>query len=119
MNTKSLRKLTQEEYNLSRWLLENGNDDAEEFLNQLEKAKATQWKCKCGCASFNFKIKELSEAEPGVHVLSDYIFGDEKNMAGIFIYSSNGVLSGLEVYGLAIDAPSILPSISELRPIGK
>ena len=111
------RKLTEKEYSLAKWLLEHGNEDAHQYLDQLEQAEATEWKCECGCASFNFKIKGSAEAEPGVHILSDYLFGDEASLAGIFIFSSKGVLSGLEVYGLAIDAPSVLPEPAELRPM--
>ncbi|MES9853685.1 MAG: hypothetical protein ABW170_17860 [Candidatus Thiodiazotropha sp. L084R] len=64
-----------------------------------------------------FKIRGKKEAEPGVHILSDYLFGDEASLAGVFIFSSKGVLSGLEVYGLAIDAPTVLPEPSDLRPL--
>jgi hypothetical protein len=110
------RKLTEKEYNLAKWLLEHGNDDAHHYIDQLENAEATEWKCKCGCASFNFKIKNKPEAEPGVHILSDYLFGDDATLAGVFIFSSKGVLSGLEVYGLTVDAPSVLPEPYELHP---
>lgn len=111
------RKLTKKEYKLAKWLLEHGNDDALPYLKQLEQAEATDWKCECGCASFNFKIKGMPEAEPGVHILGDYLFGETESLAGIFIFSSHGVLSGVEVYGLAIDAPATLPKPSELRPM--
>ena len=113
------RKLTREEYALSRWLLEHGNEDAKAFIVQLAKAEATLWKCDCGCASFNFKVQDLPEAEPGVHILSDYAFGDEANLAGVFIYSCEGILSGLEVYGLAADAPTKLPKLDQLKPWGE
>ena len=112
-----MRKLTNKEFELSKWLLENGKDEAQKYLTQLEIAEVTDWKCECGCASFNFKIKGLPEAKPGVEILSDYLFGKEKSVAGVFIFSSLGVLSGLEVYGFAVDAPSELPNISELRPM--
>lgn len=113
------RKLTQEEYELSRWLLEHGNEDVKAFIDQLDQAEATLWKCECGCASFNFKIQGIPEAEPGVHVLSEYVFGDEANLAGVFIYSCEGTLSGLEVYGLAADAPTTLPKPYQLKPWGE
>lgn len=111
------RKLTEKEYVLAKWLLEHGNEDAQEYIDQLEQAEATDWKCECGCASFNFKVKGKPEAGPGVHILSDYVFGNEASLAGVFIFSSKGVLSGLEVYGLAIEVPSVLPEPSELRPV--
>lgn len=37
--------------------------------------------------------------------------------AGAFIYESGGVLSGIEVYSLASDAPPVLPD-APLRPMG-
>ena len=119
MNQVHTRKLTEEEYQLSRWLLENGSEEAENFLEQLENAEATLWKCECGCASFNFKVSGRELAKPGVHILSDYTFGDEAHRSGVFIFSSNGTLSGVEVYGLASDAPSKLPEPKELVPFGQ
>lgn len=37
--------------------------------------------------------------------------------SGAFIYSCNGVLSGIEVYGLSGDAPHFLPAPLTLRPL--
>jgi hypothetical protein len=113
------RKLTKDEYELSLWLLEHGNEDACKYIDQLDNADATIWKCECGCASFNFKVHGQSEAKPGVHILSDYVFGNVSELAGVFIFSSNGVLSGLEVYGLAADAPSNLPKSHQLIPFAE
>lgn len=97
-------------------MLENGTAEARGFLAQLEVAEATDWKCPCGCASFNFRIKGQPEAPPGVHILGDYLVGREDNLSGAFIYSSAGILSGVELYGLAGDAPRVLPAPEELRP---
>jgi len=111
------RPLTDQERRLARWMLEHGNDDARDYLGQLEIADATTWRCPCGCVSFNFKIAGRPEAPPGVHVLGDFIFGDRTNLAGIFIFASGGILSGLEVYGMAGEAPVILPEAESLRPV--
>jgi hypothetical protein len=108
------RPLSDAERQLSRWMLENGTAEAAEFLSQLEVAEATPWRCPCGCASFNFKIKAVPAAPPGVHVLGDFVFYDGTNIAGIFIFSSNGILSGLEVTGMAGDAPKVLPEPRQL-----
>ncbi len=116
-STETMRKLTNKEFELSKWLLENGKDEAQKYLAQLEIAEVTDWKCECGCASINFKIEGLPKAKPGVEILSDYLFGKGELMAGVFIFSKLGVLSGLEVYGFAIDAPPELPNISDLRPM--
>jgi hypothetical protein len=110
------RPLTALERNLARWLLEHGTSDAEAFLAQLDAAEVTPWRCKCGCASINFQIKGRPLAPPGVHILSDYLFGVDDDLSGIFIFESGGVLSGLEVYGLGGDAPKFLPAPEVLRP---
>jgi len=110
------RPLTDLERRLARWMLENGTAEGPEFLGQLDAAEATDWRCPCGCASFNFKVRGKPEAPPGTHILGDFLFGTEAELCGAFIYSSAGILGGLEVYGLAIDAPSVLPDPNTLRP---
>lgn len=101
------------ELRLARWMLENGNPEAAQFIPQLEVAEVTPWRCQCGCASFSFKIRGKPDAPPGVHVLGDFVFLDGKELAGIFIYSSDGILSGLEVvsYGETVRG---LPEPSDL-----
>lgn len=115
MEENLTRPLTTAERALARWMLENGTTAAHGYLAQLELAEATLWKCPCGCASFNFRIKGQPEAPPGVHTLGDYLVGTGDNLSGAFIYSSAGILSGVEVYGMAGDAPSVLPVPEELR----
>lgn len=111
------RNLTDHERLLAQWLLEHGVPDALAFLPQLDDAEVTDWKCKCGCASIDFQIRGQPAAPPGaIRVLADYLFGGVDALCGVFIFESGGVLSGLEVYGLACDAPSILPQPEELRP---
>lgn len=112
----STRPLTENEHALALWMLQNGAPEAAHFTAQLARAEATLWRCVCGCASFNFKITGEREAPPGVHILGDYIVGSDKDCFGIFIFESDGVLSGVEVYSLAVDAPSELPQPSQLRP---
>ena len=108
------RPLSDAERQLARWMLENGTAEAAAFLSQLEVAEATPWRCPCGCASFNFKVKDMPAAPPGVHVLGDFVFYDGSDVAGVFIFSSNGILSGVEVTGMAGDAPKILPEPGQL-----
>jgi hypothetical protein len=97
-------------------MLEHGTDEAKDFLSQLDLAEVTPWRCPCGCVSIDFQIKGREKAPPGVHILADFIFGGMEDMCGVFIVSSAGILKGLEVYGLAIDAPRSLPSPESLRP---
>jgi hypothetical protein len=97
-------------------MLEHGEPKAREFLEQLAAAEVTPWRCPCGCGSINFQIKGRGPAPPGVHILGDFVFGPDSEPAGIFIFESAGLLSGIEVYGLAGDAPRELPREDALRP---
>ncbi len=113
--TRIDRPLSDEERTLTRWILENGTPEGANFLNQLERARVIGH-CPCGCATIDFAIDGLENAPPGVHILGDFIFGDNTKIAGIFVFSSGGILSGLEVYGFESDAPRVLPNPSDLRP---
>jgi hypothetical protein len=110
------RPLTEPERVLALYMLEHGGAEARDYIAQLELAEVTPWRCPCGCASINFQLRGRAPAPPGVHVLGDYVFGAKHELSGAFIYSCDGVLSGLEVYGLAGDAPSTLPLPLSLRP---
>jgi hypothetical protein len=108
------RPLSERERRLSRWMLENGNSEAAQYLPQLDNAEVTPWRCPCVCASVNFKISDKPAAPPGVHILGEFVFLDGTDVAGIFIYSCESILSGLEVYGMAGDAPKELPEPTSL-----
>src|SRR5205823_3703646 len=95
------RPLTLEETRLIRWMLENGEPEGTALLAQLEKAKATSWRCPCGCASVNLSIEGLAEPSGGLHIVGDFVFGDDANLSGIFVFEQKGILAGLEVHGLA------------------
>ncbi len=111
------RELTPTEYAITRWLLEHGKPEALQFIEQLEHARIVS-RCPCGCASVDFEISGLPKGQGGMNILSDYLFGDESDPKGIFVWECNGILAGIEVYGLATDAPKNLPSIESLRPYG-
>jgi len=107
------RPLTTEEHELTRWMLEHGMHEAAAFLEQLDRARVVG-KCRCGCASIDLEVEGLGKAPPGVHILGDFIYGDESNLCGVFVFESAGILSGLEVYSFAADTPKTLPT--PLRP---
>ncbi len=111
------RQLTPAEEQLIRWMLENGNSEARAFPPQLEKAQVTPYRCPCGCASIDLSIAGLPEPAGGLHILADFIFGTDNDLSGIFVFEKSGVLAGLEVYGLAGDAPKNLPPVGSLRPL--
>jgi hypothetical protein len=110
------RQLTSAEEQLVRWMLEHGKPEARSFLPQLELAQVADWHCPCGCASINFSIQGFPEPCGNFHPIADFIFGTEKDLSGIFIFEMGGVLAGLEVYGLAGDAPKTLPLFDSLKP---
>jgi len=111
------RELTEQERRLARWMLEQGGADAAAFLLQLDHAEVTSWRCPCGCASINFEIRGKPIPRPGCHPIVEFVFGDEDTLSGIFLFEADGTLRGLEVYGLAGDAPNSLPEPEALRPI--
>ncbi len=110
------RALTPDEEQLIRWMLEHGAPEAKVFLPQLEKARATAWRCSCGCASVNLSIDGLPEPSGGLHIVADFVFGADDNLSGAFVFEKSGVLAGLEVYGMAGEAPKTLPMAASLRP---
>ena len=112
------RHLTADEQRLIGWMLEHGNGEASSLLPQLELARVTSWRCPCGCASFNLVLegREPSDATNKMHIVADFIFGPDDQPSGIFIFERGGMLAGLEVYGLAGNAPQFLPRPETLRP---
>ena len=111
------RELTNHERRLVRWMLEHASPEAAAaFLPQLALAEVTPWRCDCGCASINFQIRGKPLPPPGVHLIADFVFGEGDTLSGIFVFEKDGILSGLEVYGLAGDAPRSLPEPEQLRP---
>jgi hypothetical protein len=111
------RELTEHERRLVRWMLQHGSPEALAFLPQLELAQVTPWRCPCGCASINFRIRGKPAPGPGVHPIADFVFGEQDKLSGILAFEKDGILSGLEVYGLAGDAPQSLPDPEQLRPL--
>jgi hypothetical protein len=109
------RPLSKAEYDLARWMLEHGESAGREFLTQLDRARVVS-RCPCGCASVDFEVEGLSPPTGGLRILGDFVFGGDSDLAGAFVFERNGVLAGVEVYGLAGDAPKTLPSPSTLRP---
>src|SRR5450830_820495 len=83
------RPLTASEYALAKWMLENGLPEARVFLQQLDRAQVTPWKCPCGCASIHFQIDGHPPASLVVHVIGDFVCGAEDSPAGAFIFESD------------------------------
>jgi hypothetical protein len=115
------RLLTRHEQQLITWMLEHASNDASALLPQLELARATSWRCPCGCASFNIVLEGRAApvATTRMKIVADFDFGPDDQPYGIFLFEKGGLLAGLEVYGLAGDAPKSLPQSEALRPFGR
>src|SRR5215212_4477294 len=109
------RPLTLAEYQLAQWMLEHGGPAAADFLSQLEHARVIS-RCPCGCASIDFEVEGQPRPSGGLRVIGDFLCEDGSDLSGTFIFERNGVLAGIEVYGLAGDAPKTLPEPGALRP---
>src|SRR5688572_22223235 len=95
-------------------MLEHGAPEAKGFLPQLEHARVIA-RCPCGCASIDFEVAGHARPAGGLRVLGDFLCGGENDLSGVFIFERNGVLAGIEVYGLAGDAPDTLPEPGRVR----
>jgi len=109
------RPLTHPERELTRWMLEHGGPAAAALLPQVDGASVVT-RCPCGCASVDFEVAGFPPPTGGLHILGDYLFGGEEDPSGAFVFERAGVLAGIEVYGLAGEAPSTLPRPDSLRP---
>jgi hypothetical protein len=111
------RDLTSEERQLILWMIEHGEPEAVRFLPQLERLQVLPTRCPCGCASIDFSIDGQSQESGPMRLIADFQFGGDSDLCGTFLFVQEGRLSGLEVYGLAVDAPKTLPTPDVLRPI--
>jgi hypothetical protein len=117
MSKEQNRPLTDAERHLAQWMLEHGTAEAKQYVAQLDVAEVIPWTCPCGCASVKFQIRGHAKPSPSVHVLGDFVTGEDDLQSGAFIYSMSGLLSGIEVYGLANEAPRVLPRPESLHTI--
>jgi len=98
-------------------MLEHGRPEATPFLAQLDSVRVTPWRCECGCASFNLVFEGRPAPSGGMEVLGDFVTGTDAELSGIFVFAQNSLLAGVEVYGMAGDAPKSLPPPESLRPL--
>lgn len=118
MSEEHNRPLTGRECYLARWMLEHGTAEAKQYIAQLDAAEVTPWTCPCGCSSVQFQIRGYDKPLPGaMNILSDFLTGEGDHQSGVFICSQHGLLSGIEVTGLANEAPRVLPKPEELRAL--
>lgn len=112
------RPLSAQERVLVQWMLQHGEPGAAAFLDQLDDA-VVSGVCGCGCASVDFQIGDRHPGrKKGMTILSDYLYGQESQPLGAFVFAHGDTLGGLEVYGFGETADR-LPSPDELRPMAK
>ena len=109
------RKLSTDEYDLIQWMLQHGSREPQRFLEHLAIARVVS-RCSCGCASVDLAVPGQRTPDGGLRVIGDFLFGDDTSLCGAFGFEKGGLLAGLEVYGLAVDAPRALPRPADLRP---
>lgn len=114
-DASATRPLTDQERHLAEWMLVHGSPDAARYIEQLDRTEATRWQCPCGCASINFAVSGPPIVPADAFVLGDYLVGESDDVFGIFIFQAEGWLAGIEVYGLANDAPKTLPAPAMLH----
>jgi len=113
------RPLTVQERSITRWLIDHAScDESEkgEYFAQLEEATVVGM-CSCGCASVDFAISGLkSDPSAPLDPFGDFITKDQR--FGVFVFSRQNRLAGIEIYSLQGDeAGSVFPSFEELVPM--
>lgn len=114
------RTLTDEERLLIEWLLKNGNEEASSLLSQLPEARVVGL-CACGCASIDLAVGgRRGSIKNGMHVVSDFCWrSSEGFLFGAFVFTSEGLLGGLDLWSIDGQAtPTVLPRPEQLRPYG-
>jgi len=111
------RDLTDEERQISLWMIEHGTGDTKLFDDHLAKATVVS-ACGCGCPSIDFAIggKE-PDPESKMELFGDYFYGTDDDLCGAFVFACDGQLAGIEFYPLAADeVPAKIPLPDSLRP---
>ncbi len=114
------RALTQSEAEFMRWLLRHGNDRAQSFLPQVEKARVVG-RCGCGCASINVSIDGISYygTKLGMETLCEYQWrSPEGALFQVFAFACGDLLAGIDLWSVdGQGTASALPPTSFLQPI--
>ena len=96
-----------------RWLLKNGNSKAEKHLTNLVDVRVVS-KCACGYPSINFS----DDWSGGITILADYQFDEpDVGLAGIFAFEYEDKLAGIDVWSIdGVAKPKEVPDPETLRP---
>jgi len=110
--TSDVRDLSAQERHLVEGMLIRGSPDSVRYLEQLARIHVVS-NCTCGCASINFALVGCAPPAGPMRVIADFLYGDDSSLCGAFQFEQDGVLAGLEVYGLAVQAPKALPRLED------
>jgi hypothetical protein len=113
------RPLTFDELAVVRWLLEHGDGDNSEFLEQLNQARVICL-CGCGCASIDFSIGGKRPQNFVMNTRSDYQWHNHQgHLFGAFVFVQDGLLAGLDLWSIdGQSTPDVLPPLNRLVPLG-
>ena len=101
------RPLTDREAGLVRWLLARGGERGARFLPEVDDLRVVGV-CGCGCASIDF-----IQVDGGMRPFAEHLW-DGPDGGGVFLFTVNDRLAGLEVYSFG--DPAGLPEPTQLRP---
>jgi hypothetical protein len=118
-NVEVDRPLAPDELAVVQWLLEHGDGDNSEFLEQLNHARVTRL-CGCGCASIDFSINGKRPQNLVMDTRSDHQWrNDHGHLFGAFVFVQDGLLAGLDLWSIdGQSTPEALPPLDRLVPFG-
>ena len=107
------RPVNDAERELVLWLLRNGVLGAESLIKQVEGLRVES-KCSCGCPTVHFEVS--GSADPFVPRILANFHGKTENGedVGVILWTDEGRISSLEVYGFGDEEISQLPLIDTL-----
>lgn len=112
------RELSEMERDTVRWLLRHGTEAAADYLPHAERLTVVGG-CPCGCASVDFALDGMAAEPSGLKIISDHWWADDQaHVGGIFLFAMSGQIAGIEVYSMdGICDVSTLPDLDRLVPI--
>ncbi|MEO8382494.1 MAG: hypothetical protein ABI779_22735 [Acidobacteriota bacterium] len=111
------RPLSEEERELVRFVLTEGDDRARSFISQIEHAWVRA-RCGCGCASVDFSIDGVKpDPHDGLEQLGDDFgwLGPAGGICSVFVFALDDLLAGFDVWSVdGVETPVELPPIESL-----
>ena len=111
------RELNDDEKDLVLLMLENGENRAKEYIQELRNISVAS-KCRCGCASINFALNGIEVSRKGgIDVIADFRYKTKNgNECGAYLFLSDEHLAGLDLWSMdGNEIPKYIPNKSELK----